>query len=234
MTQQVPQQQEQLPTWRMILVIIVAPFFAIVILPIVALTSPIALDMTTIDIILGAGGIAIGLIIAFYQHKQGKRMERILVEVHVLREARRKNFRLTHIRNQTSRIRNMADRIANLIEEVIDNRNRTHHQWARITRNIDNIIALIDPTRNSVRDHFAAIDDLMRHPGLAGRFDGDMWAIGHVLAVDIRHINDPIDDPDDRQDLVDPLQELRNRIGRFDDLLILLDEEEEPEPDRNR
>jgi hypothetical protein len=185
-----------------------------------------------VGIILGVIGIVIGLIIAIFQKKQGdeiseqgKRMGKILTEVHGLREARRKNFRLSPIRYHTSRLRGRIDRIANQIDEFINNANATREQWDVLKRRIENVQALTEQTRNGIRAHFEAIDDLMINPGLANRFEGDLWTIEHLLAQ-IGNINNPVDDERDRVELIDSLQELRDtRIPHLDEALQILEQE---------
>jgi hypothetical protein len=141
------------------------------------------------------------------------------------REDRRKNFRLGHIRDQTTRVRDMANMRANRIDEFINNPNAILEQWEHIRENMGFIKGTIEQTTiPSVHAHFTLIDDLMNNPALPARFNGDLWAMAHLLAQ-IRGINDPIDDFHDRDELIDSLQELRDRIAGLEHLLQLLEQE---------
>jgi hypothetical protein len=150
------------------------------------------------------------------------------------REDNRKDFRLDNIRTQSTRVRNMLNRRADLIDEFLNRPNTTLDEWNHIRENMGRVIGTVEQTIPSIQAHFAAIDDLLNRPILPLRFSGDLDAIYHWVnqVHDIRDpSNDPTGDPNEREELMECLEELRQRVAGFEHLLDLLEQEV---PARNR
>ncbi len=101
---------------EVVLAIIAAVFVTVVILPIVAFTAPAALAIPTIEISLGVGGIVIGLIIAFFQHKQGneihKQTERIEAQDRETKKV------VDQVDRESGRIGKQSDKISAVVNQV--------------------------------------------------------------------------------------------------------------------
>lgn len=154
--------------------------------------------------------------------------ERRLFEV-IAREDSRKAHHLTFIRNKVKNIIDRANAQVKLFDEFIHDPNATLDRWNHI-KNSKLVIDLIASYMPAIQSNFTVISDLMTHPGLPGRVDGELWATADVLAW-IRKLDDPIGYDYDRMELINELKELRDWIARLNDSLRLIDEEM---PARNR
>lgn len=132
MTQQ--QEKHEPPVWVALGILAAVSVFFIVKLAVYnGQIEIIAAALTTADIIgiiLGIGGIVIGLIVAYYQNKQSRRMNRIITETHA-RENTMKTEILERIRFNTNDILTILTMTQRLFDRHVSDPNQ--HPWQEVT-----------------------------------------------------------------------------------------------------
>ena len=185
-----------------------------------------------IGLILGVLGIAIGLIIAHSQKKQGKRITETLEEIRrVDREARardnrRKNYHLFFIRSKVSQGRRRVSRRSRRIQQnIIENHHATLEQWNRERDEARRDEAWANRAIELVSVHFDAINDLMIDFELAADVNRELRIIVNLLTAIHGLENPTINQSHDQHELRRLLQELNQARERLNNLLPRIEHE---------
>lgn len=168
---------------------------------------------------LGAAGIAIGIIIAYFQNKQSNRMDRIIFDTHG-RENKIKRHFLHRIRSSTETIQRNLSSTLQFIETY--NAEGTEQRWTNLRNHVTRVSAQTQEMGNWVNQDFAIIILLVENAYLADKFWPNYVLPSTMLYGEILHITYP---QFEANSITEIMNCIRQEILMLDEALSLIDKE---------